>query len=182
VWLVEALLELGAWSEARQRVEEIFAFPHYDTFIILPLCLRSTADAHLGNLAEAHAALEDARARVDAMSEVWAAPWLPLAEARLAAVEQRWSDALDSFEQAVSAFAARDMVWYAARVQCERAEALLTTGDEPAALDLLNTARASFTLMGASGYAARIDARLYELAANLDSEPGAAPPSERTPL
>jgi tetratricopeptide (TPR) repeat protein len=160
VWLAEVLIEPGAWAEARQCVNEILAFPHYDAFVILPMCLGSTADAHLGNLAEARAALDSARTRIEAMPDVWAAPWLVLSEARLAAVEQQWPQALTAYEFTSRAFAERDMRWYAARVQYEHAEVLLTTGDHPAALDLLNTARAAFTMMGAVGFVTLIDNRL----------------------
>jgi tetratricopeptide (TPR) repeat protein len=92
---------------------------------------------------------------------------LAIAEALLAAAEERWPEALAAFEGVAAEGRRLGIHWYTAWIEREWAEALLARGepgDREQALSLLGQAAAEFEEIGAPFYAEQAKRRMDELA------------------
>ncbi len=133
-----------------------------------PYCLLSTLHACQAHFEEARRVLDEARTRTSAKSPQWDALWVTTAEARLAAAEQRWAEAMAAFETAAGSTARLGLRWLWAILLQDWAEAHVGRG-EPTDLEraqaLLREARAAFHEMNSPYYAGLVDSRLQSLRA-----------------
>ena len=96
--------------------------------------------------------------------------WISLAEARLAAAEARWPEALSTFESTANIFAQLGMRWWRARILQERAEAHIARRnptDLEQARTLFQESSSLFTETGASNYTKIIGNKLQKLEVEL---------------
>ncbi|HMA37615.1 MAG TPA: hypothetical protein VKY74_24390, partial [Chloroflexia bacterium] len=150
--LGELLLVTGAWAGAELALLEAIAVA--DPLALEdqePRCLLSTVYARQGRLAEARQVLDQAAQRMDPAPRFTNQISLLLAQARLAAAEGAWPDALAGFAAGAALQAQQQRPWYRARTLEEWAAALLARaapGDPAQATALLQEAQAIFTDLG----------------------------------
>jgi serine phosphatase RsbU (regulator of sigma subunit)/class 3 adenylate cyclase len=140
---------------------------------VWPRCLLGALYARLHRFKEAHYVLAEARE----VAHAWCTPldegWLSWAEARVAAAEGRWGEALAAFESAARRHARLGVRWWWARALQEWAEAHGARG-EPADLEraraLLREAQALYEELGTPYYARQVESRLQILNAAIHAE------------
>lgn len=168
-YLAGVLMELGLWDEAETALVEAIELNDQPNWSdnLWSRCLLSTVRAYQGRMEEAHNLLEQARAKSRSRLSLIDQRYLTLAQARLAMVEQRWSEAIALFGITARIEAQVGMQWYRARRLQEWAEAYLARGeqgDDVQARELLHEALITFEELNISYYATRIRQRLESLA------------------
>ena len=174
--LAEADLEVGAVEAAVSVLQETLSLDEQHPIEgrdVWTLCLLCAARVREGDLPDAHRLLDEARAKAGPQPTPISRARLALAEARLAAAEGKWPDALAAFELTAQLDAQMGRRWYRAQALREWAEALLTRrrspsgdnepGDPERARELLLEAQAEFEAMKAPKYAAMVRERLQTL-------------------
>jgi hypothetical protein len=166
--LADIQFELGQEREGEAAAREASrASGQLSGSAISPVSLLATWHAGRGELEQARSLLSQARGWAAAgRSGMWDFYWLARAEARLAAAEGRWPEALAAFESLVGECRRLGMRWYTARTLSEWAEALLARaapGDREQACSLLGQAAAEFDATGAPYYAEHAKRRMNEL-------------------
>ncbi|HMA37990.1 MAG TPA: hypothetical protein VKY74_26305 [Chloroflexia bacterium] len=169
-FLAEVLIELRAWDEAAAVLAPALTLGDrgLDLNGVEPRMLLVSACAGGGQYDAARRVLAAAWHKAGPAPSRMDARMLALAEARLAAAEQRWPDALAAFQAVVAADAQMGMRWYQARTLWEWADALLARGapgDPARAGELLHAAHALFVALDVPRYAAWVGDRLQALAA-----------------
>jgi tetratricopeptide (TPR) repeat protein len=162
--LADIELELGQWALAEQAlIEGIELSDRGLGEGAQSRCLFVAVLARQGRIAEARRWLAGTRARLKSSITARDEERLRLAEARLAAAEEHWPEALAAFESAASRQAKMEMRWRRAQTLRDWAEAHLARhapGDVNHARNLLREALSEFEAMNVPKYAALVRERL----------------------
>jgi serine phosphatase RsbU (regulator of sigma subunit)/class 3 adenylate cyclase len=136
-------------------------------------CRLSVLRTLQGRLPEAHAVLESGRQAVVPRLSIWDELTIRNAEAELASAEERWEDAISSFEAVVDINARTNERWYWARALLDLAGVHILRGeaeDLARAQALYNLSLDLFRKMGALAYTRVIETRLLELQLETESQ------------
>jgi serine phosphatase RsbU (regulator of sigma subunit)/class 3 adenylate cyclase len=158
---------VGEWADAEAALAEAIEIcDRWSACGIRPRCLLSMVYTGQEQFCEARRLLSDVQERVDPQPIALDEGWPSLAEARLAAAEARWPEALALFETVARFYARLGMRWQRARVLLEWAEAH-SSRREPTDLEqartLLQEASSLFAGMGISFYTNLAKDRLQAL-------------------
>jgi serine phosphatase RsbU (regulator of sigma subunit) len=160
---MEALLQQALEISARLSVEDS----------VWLRCLLAVSYAGQGRLREAHYQLAEAREPARQRPTPLAEGWLHWGEARVAAVERRWPEALAAFESTARHWGRLGLRWWCARTLYEWATAHTERG-EPTDLEraraLYREAQALFEELGTERYAAWMEQRLQGVNAAIHAE------------
>ena len=159
VWASHVLQDqagVGAWADAEAALEEAIEIcDRWSTCGIRPRSLLSMVYSGQGAFEEARRLLSEAQEQVEPQPIALDEGWPSLAEARLAAAEARWPEALALFETVAGIYARLGMRWQRAHVLLEWAGAH-SSRREPTDLEqaraLLQEASSLFAAMGVSFY------------------------------
>jgi len=166
--LAEAALEVGAVGEAVSAAQEALTGSEltFESETVWALCLLCAARVREGNLPEGRRLLDEARAQAGPQPAPLSRARLALAQARLAAAETKWPDALAAFELAAGLEAQMGRRWNHAQTLREWAEAHISR-HEPGAVErareLLREALSEFEAMNVPKYATLVRERLSTL-------------------
>lgn len=162
--LGEILIELGRWDEPEDSLREAIQFGDQGQGqSFCSRCMLAIALAHRGGMEEAHQLLAEAEARAKGQPTPLEQASLSEAKARLAAMDQRWTDALALFHVTAALQARMGMRWYRAQTLREWADACLArkeSGDRERAKELLGEALREFEEMKVIQYAEMVKVKL----------------------
>jgi serine phosphatase RsbU (regulator of sigma subunit) len=131
-----------------------------------PRCELSRVLTHQGHLEEARSLLAEGKALAKRHPSAWHKQYVRVAELELAAIEQRWAEALKLVEGLANAQRERGRRWHWATLLIDWADVHLKRGephDLERAEELLLQSQRELSAMGASGYAALVDEKLATL-------------------
>jgi tetratricopeptide (TPR) repeat protein len=159
----------GEWPEAEAAAAEAIEVLDHLPFYVYRVETRTVLGAlHIcqGRFEEARRALAEAQAKARVQPSGWDQQSLLWLEARLAAAERRWPEALAAFETLAGIHERLGWRWRQARVLLDWAQAYDARGqaaDFERARDLLQDAETAFEEMGILRYAAVAHSRLQAL-------------------
>jgi serine phosphatase RsbU (regulator of sigma subunit) len=140
---------------------------------IHPRCLLSEVRACQRQFKDAVHLLAEVRETASSRPIGWEEVWLVIAEARVSAAQDRWSESLLAFEAAAGICARLEMRWWWARMLQEWAEAHAARGestDLERARALLREALTTFRQLGTPRYAALAEGKLQAMNAAIYAE------------
>jgi serine phosphatase RsbU (regulator of sigma subunit) len=138
-----------------------------------PRCLLSEVRALEGRLQDARALLDTAQEEANLRPIALEKVWLLWAEARVAAIAERWTEALATFEAAAGLCSQLGIRWWWARVLQEWAIAHVSRGqptDLARARVLLREALVMFEELGVPRYTALVNEKLQDVNAAIHVE------------
>ncbi len=162
-FMVEALINEGKWKEAEDIALDANQIREQGRVFNL-YCLLAVVYSHRGKLEEAHIILDKATALTPGRTiSDFDGVYIDYAKASLAAIEQRWVEAWQCFDEGHEITVRLGYLWYEAFILRNWAEALLErneAGDRAQALELLESARVLYQKMSVPAWVEVMDARI----------------------